>query len=322
MQERSKALRAWLAAANPLGASRSGQLLNTLVGRPLRRVLLKRWLRFAAERCGGGLTVVIPVQDRAGNRLHNLLRSLRAQRASPAPYVVVVDYGSAPDQAGEVAALAQEYGADVLRVPGPLEWNRAKALNLGWRRATTAYVLFADADLVFRDDYTGTAVEALHEDQRRLVVSKMLDLPEGHSVEIDQDNVGELETLAQSRLGDGAHPSIVAASCAALELAGGYDEAFRIWGSEDDDLFRRLRNLGLEAYDVSDRTLYLHQWHRKHDGVESALLQAQIRANSERLRAKGDFAPLPMITGVVLLRTLRAFLLEACHRVVRRSVRS
>jgi hypothetical protein len=290
------------------------------VGRPARRVLLRRWLRVAAERCGGGLTVVIPVQDRAGSRLHNLLRSLRAQRTASAPHVVIVDYGSAAHQAAEVAALAQEYGADVLRVPGPLEWNRARALNLGLRSARSAYVLVADADLVFRNDYAATAVEALHEDPRRLVVSRMLDLPEGDAVEIDQDRVEELRTLAQSRYGDGAHPSIVAVSREALELVGGYDEAFRLWGSEDEDLFRRLRSLGLEPYDVSDQSSYLHQWHRKHEGVESASLQGQIRANSERLSAKRDFAPVPMITGVMLLRTVRALLVNACNRVVRRSV--
>lgn len=317
MRERSKPLRAWVVATNPLGTSRPKKWLNTLVGRPLRRVLLQRWLRVAAGRCGGGLTVVIPVQDRAGSRLHNLLRSLRAQKAASALHVVVVDYGSAARVAAEVAALAQEHGADLLRVAGPLEWNRARALNLGLRRATTAYVLFADADLVFRNNYAGTAVEALHEDQRRLVVSRMLDLPEGLPVEIDQDNVEELRPLAQSRYGDGPHPSIVAVSREALELVGGYDEGFRLWGSEDDDLFRRLRSLGLEPYDVSDRTSYLHQWHPKHEGVESASLEEQIRANRDRLLAKRDFAPVPVITGVVLLRTVRAFLLEARNRVVR-----
>jgi GT2 family glycosyltransferase len=309
-------------ATNPLGASRSSKLFNTLVGRPLRRILLRRWLRFVAERCGGGLTVIIPVQDRAGIRLHNLLHSLRAQRATPALHIVVVDYGSATSQSAEVAAQAQEHGADVLRVAGPLEWNRARALNLGLRRAKTAYVLCADIDLVFRYDYVCTVVEALHEDPRRLVVSKMLDLREGHPVEIDQDRVEELQPLAQSRYGDGAHPSIVAVSREALDLIGGYDEAFRLWGSEDDDLFRRLRSLGLEPYDVSNKTSYLHQWHRKHEGVESASLHEQIRANNERLRARRDFTPVPMITGVMLLRTVRAFLLDARNRVARRSASS
>jgi hypothetical protein len=322
VQERRQALRAaavaWVVATNPLGGSRSSKLLNTLVGRPLRRVLLPHWLRQAADRCGGGLTVVIPVQDRAGTRLRNLLRSLRAQRTAPAPQVVIVDYGSADHHAAEVAALAHEHGAEVLRTPGPLEWNRARALNLGLRSARNAYVLFADTDLVFRNDYAGTAVEALRGDPRRIVVSRMLDLPEGHSADIDQDSVEQLRTLAQSR-GDEAHPSIVAVSRAALELVGGHDEAFRLWGSEDEDLFRRLRSLGLEPYDVSDRTSYLHQWHPKHEGVQSALLPGQIHANRERLRAKRDFAPVPAITRVLLLQTVRAFLLEARNRVVRRS---
>lgn len=322
MQDANKALRAWVVATNPLGASRSSKLLNTFVGRPLRRVLLQRSLRYSSKRYGAELTVVIPVQNRAGGRLNNLLRSLRAQRATPPLHIVVVDYGSADHEAAEVAALAQEHGADLLRVAGPLEWNRARALNLGWRRATTAYVLFADADLVFRNDYADTALEALHEDPRRLVVSRMLDLPEGHPVEIDQDSIEELRPLAQSRYGDGAHPSIVAMSREALELVGGYDEAFRLWGSEDDDVFRRLHCLGLEPYDVSDRTSYLHQWHRKHEGVESASLQEQIRANSEHMRTKREFAPAPAITGVVLLRMVRACLLDMRRRLVHGSAGS
>jgi hypothetical protein len=50
-------------------------------------------------------------------------------------------------------------------------------------------------------------------------------------------------------------------SRADFERVNGFDEAFRGWGCEDDDLGRRLKVVGIRLLSVLDRTRVYHLWH-------------------------------------------------------------
>jgi glycosyltransferase involved in cell wall biosynthesis len=52
-----------------------------------------------------GITVLVPTRDRAGTRLANLLASLDRQSARSDMRILVVDYGSRDEFAGEIARL-------------------------------------------------------------------------------------------------------------------------------------------------------------------------------------------------------------------------
>lgn len=280
-------LRERLDATNLPASPRHRRLVNGLVVRPMRRVVLRRRLPRAARRLSRGITVLVPVRDRAGYRLRNLLRSLRGQTARQEMIVLVVDYASQPEQARRLADLATAYDAEVLRVDdGPPEWNRSRSLNCGIRRAHTEFILCADADLVFQSNYVETVLRRLRLDPLLLVVSAMLDLPQGHPTDISADDVATLQTRAYPRFDAAYHPSIIAVRRDLVELIGGYDESFRLWGGEDVDLFLRLRSFGVDVENIRDESVYLHQWHPKFEGVSCDSLPAQIRWNDNHLRGK------------------------------------
>ena len=46
----------------------------------------------------------------------------------------------------------------------------------------------------------------------------------------------------------------------------GFDEFYRLWGTEDVDIIKRFELMGLEVKDISDRTSYIHQYHLKYAG--------------------------------------------------------
>jgi hypothetical protein len=59
----------------------------------------------------------------------------------------------------------------------------------------------------------------------------------------------------------------------------GYDEYYQEWGSEDDDLMRRFKYLGLESRVLDSGSFYLHQWHPKYEGLPDGRNTAQIERN-------------------------------------------
>ena len=59
----------------------------------------------------------------------------------------------------------------------------------------------------------------------------------------------------------------------------GYDEHYEVWGSEDNDLMRRFRYLGLRPQTLDSGSFYLHQWHPKFEGVAGGEHAPAIRRN-------------------------------------------
>jgi hypothetical protein len=80
-------------------------------------------------------------------------------------------------------------------------------------------------------------------------------------------------------------PGMVLACRYFLISIGGYDEFYENWGCEDDDLIKRLSFLGLHPESIGDRTFYLHQWHPRHQGMDSEVTQSAIAANRTYLRS-------------------------------------
>jgi glycosyltransferase involved in cell wall biosynthesis len=252
--------------------------------RPARRRGLRKRLAASRQSLLPGLTVLVPVRDRAGVRLANLLASLARQSARDRMRIVVIDYGSGEDEEAEIAGLAAAEGADLVRIEAD-EWNRSAALNAGLRRVLTRFVLVADADLIFEPSYVEKALRLLEHDPLRIVVSAMRDLPDMAPEAVSTASFAELSGQASSRYDAKYHPSIVAVHRMAIAAAGGYDEGYRSWGVEDVDLFTRLRHAGLDPVDAGRET-YLHQWHPKYHGLAQGNLPAIIDANKLRFDGK------------------------------------
>jgi hypothetical protein len=260
-----------------------GGPLNTLVQAPLRRRRLLRRVRALHDR-PDDLTVVIGVKNRADHRLANALASLRAQEYPEALLrISVVDYDSGAEQRRALESMCARFAAACLRVEGRPVWNRAHCQNVGIRGATTKFLLSTDVDVLFAPSYVREAVQALRSEPLSVVYSQVLDLPAAAESELSREGAAlDLESLrrqATPRSGGDCNAGVNATYTLFYRWLGGYDEAFEVWGSEDNDLARRFEYLGLRSVSLKERSFLLHQWHPKHQGVDAAGYEEVIRRN-------------------------------------------
>jgi hypothetical protein len=248
----------------------------------LRRAVLAHLLSRPRD-----ITVVIGVRNRADYRIANALRSIREQ-TYPAELVraLVVDYGSEPASQAVILNLCRQHDVEYFRVDEAPVWSRARCLNIGIRRVSTTFLMTSDADIMLSPRYIADAIRALDVSPLSVLCSSMLDLPET-SVEVMKEAAGPAGQLAlekwkdwcSPRFGSAFHRSVALTYTAFFHLIRGYDEHYEVWGSEDDDLMRRFRYLGLTPRGLDSESFYLHQWHPKFEGVPDGQHAAAIRRN-------------------------------------------
>ncbi|MBB3086987.1 mycofactocin biosynthesis glycosyltransferase MftF [Geodermatophilus sabuli] len=235
------------------------------------------------------LTVVVPVKDRPAE-VDRLLAALRADPATAAAPVVVVDDGSA-DAAG-LASVAARHGARVLRHEasrGP-----AAARNAGLDSAATDLVAFLDSDCVPRPGWAAVLARHAADPRLALVAPRITALRPGNARPSPAPGgwVDRYEA-AVSALDMGPHPAPVAAGTAVsyvpsaallarrAALGPGFDETMRV--AEDVDLVWRLAAAGWRVrYEPAAEVAHEHpsatgEWLRRRAfyGTGAALLAAR-----------------------------------------------
>jgi glycosyltransferase involved in cell wall biosynthesis len=271
----------------PWRLTRLGGFWNTVVKVPLRRLWMRTVLRFRDSTDRHDVTVLIGARNRSDHRLRNALMSIRAQDyPSHLVHIMLVDYGSDRESVPHMRALCAEFKAHYRRVEHLGVWNKAHCLNVGIREAQSTYILSTDVDIVFSESYVSEAVGELRRDPLQVIYSQSLDLPEATAkshLSINPSEINQLRHLATPRF---AHPSagINLARRSFYQMLNGYDEAFTVYGGEDDDLSRRFEYLGLVSGCVAPRAFYLHQWHPKHEGLEAQELTEHLTKNAEYLK--------------------------------------
>lgn len=156
------------------------------------------------------LSVVVPCMG----RLHHLKLTAPNLLAQPEIEYILVDY-SCPDRCGDYLRRYWPH-VKVVTVPDQEFFDRGKARNLGVRAVTSPWLAILDADNVVSLDFARRVRELLADDPKLMLRSA---LPQ---------NGGTL-----------------ICAVAAFRQAGGYDERFEGWGSEDWDLTMRLMLDGL-----------------------------------------------------------------------------
>lgn len=151
-------------------------------------------------------------------RLHHLQRTLPLLVALAPAEIIVVDYGC-PDGAGDWIAV--HYPAVVVvRVNDDEGFCAARARNFGARAARFSWIFFVDADV----QVSGALLDWIN-----------ANLDGRFFYRAGQENgVRKRDTWGS-----------FFCSREKFEAVLGYDEVFRGWGGEDDDLYRRLSRLGL-----------------------------------------------------------------------------
>lgn len=209
------------------------------------------------------ISAVIPIRNRTGTRLDNCLRSLRWQQLEPSTLeLIVIDFGSDPEHAAALRELTERHDAGLVRVETSAIWNRACALNHGIQRARARYVFCTDADMIFAPNFVATLLEVQRREQgRAFVVCHCRDLPaQLEEQPWTRDDFPRLLAAAAFRKATGTGACQVAER-EFFERVRGYDEGFRFWGQEDNDMRFRAGRAGLREVWVQDQTAMLHQWH-------------------------------------------------------------
>lgn len=232
------------------------------------------------------ISVVVSTYQRPGH-LRRCLQSLAAQQGVDGKFeVIVVDDGSQDETAEMVAQFRRDASFPVKFSTHPHEgFQLARCRNSGIRTSTAPYLLFTDGDCIFPANHLRR-----HLDARRPGLVRAGDcirLDEATSARVDAASIrsGEflrwvapasrkalrrlrLKSLGYQIVRHANRPKLVGWNMAVwrdqLERINGFDEQFRGWGCEDDDLASRLRRSGARIATALGYTCGYHLWHPPH----------------------------------------------------------
>ncbi len=146
-------------------------------------------------------------------RLHHLRQSLPLLARQPDSECIVVDY-DCPDHS-HLWVSAHFPEVRVIRVKDSPVFNISRARNLGAQAATAPWLCFIDADILVAEKFVASLAPMLRE---------------GFHFRPQPLHREQWGTHLCTR--------------ADFERVGGYDEVLAGWGSEDNDIYRRLENRG------------------------------------------------------------------------------
>lgn len=202
------------------------------------------------------LSIVFGYRNRDVERVQRCLASLAAQTNRDFE-VLFVDYGSATPLAQASRALLQGYPfarylySDARGQP----WNRARALNIGVRRAAGRYILTTDVDLIFAPNMVEVALQ--HASDQHLLHLLPHMLPHGFQ---DWANM-ERYRDSVPRGSESMRGAFQLAAAQHWHRLHGFDEFYRYYGVEDRDLAQRMARSGVPSAWLPDETAVYHQWH-------------------------------------------------------------
>jgi glycosyltransferase involved in cell wall biosynthesis len=236
------------------------------------------------------ISVIIATKDRAA-LLDGALASLRAQENAPEYELIVVDNGSSD----ATAEVARKHGAEYVFVAEP---NRGKARNAGIARASGGAIVFVDDDVVTPPHFLAAHAAAHAANGAPLAVSgPIVNVPDPtHHPQPTAANFSRAFFVTCN----------VSVRADALRAAGGFDEAFDLYGWEDTELGVRLRDRGVRRAFAWDAYL----WHVKpptpellEDALGKAIEKARMAARFVR---KSPSARIKLATGAYAFNLIRA----------------
>jgi GT2 family glycosyltransferase len=252
------------------------------------------------------ISVVVSTYQRP-RHLRRCLLSLAAQRDVAGQFeVIVVDDGSQDETAEVVARFRSEVDFPVKFATHPHDgFQLARCRNSGIRLSAAPYLLFTDGDCIFPPDHLRQHLKARRPNVVR--AGDCIKLDEATSVQVDEAAVrtGEFlnfigrkqqrslrrthfKSLGYQLLRHAQRPKLIGWNMAVwreqLEQINGFDERYRGWGCEDDDLANRLRMSGARICTALGYTHGYHLWHpphsttpqRWHEGPNVAYFQRSV----------------------------------------------
>jgi GT2 family glycosyltransferase len=252
------------------------------------------------------ISVVVSTYQRP-RHLRRCLLSLAAQQGVTGQFeVIVVDDGSQDDTADVVARFREEAAFPVKFATHPHDgFQLARCRNSGIRLTVAPYLLFTDGDCIFPPDHLRQHLAARQPGVVR--AGDCIKLDQATSERIDEEAVrgGQfvrmidprvrrslrktyIKSLLYQAVRHAQRPKLIGWNMAVwrdqLEQINGFDERYRGWGCEDDDLANRLRMSGARVATALGCTHGYHLWHpphsttpeRWHEGPNVAYFQRPV----------------------------------------------
>jgi hypothetical protein len=182
--------------------------------------------------------------------------------------------------------------------PGP--FNKSWGFNVGFRASSSAWIAFADADVILGSALASVAEHLRNGYQAIKPYRHLLDLDEAESARVRS---GEFDWLplrageaARNREGSGEYivfaGGVFLIARTAFIHIGGWDERFRGWGGEDDAMSYKLERARMPAIELDPRpALHLHHPRppqatsgQPHYAANLALLEDYRRLEDAELR--------------------------------------
>lgn len=215
--------------------------------------------------------------------LRRVLAAVERQTMASRMEVIVSDDGSADHTRDVVEEFAK-------RVPFPVKWvslphegfQLSRTRNQGVLNATAPHVVFLDGDCLIEPDHVEQHLKSWRPGHVTNTYCVRLDRPTSERIDVEAVRNGaylnwvpaaELRGLFITQLKAWFYSALRHSSKPALRggnmgiarddylRVNGYDERFKAWGKEDDDLGLRLRRLGIKVDYILHRTRTYHLWH-------------------------------------------------------------
>ena len=220
------------------------------------------------------LSVIYAFRNRDTHRIQASLESLVKQSLELDFEVIFVDYGSEEQYFEPIKNLVQAFDFTHFYSIGHsgLLWCKARALNYAFSKVKYKSIFIADADVVFHEDFFKQLSDLDLSQSFYLFDIAYL------SNELSPDKVINLpfdkrkHTHVHDTFGVGLFPK------KGIEKVGGLDAFFHFYGSEDEDLNRRLVNAGYQKKKCKGLFLQ-HIWHERYPQPKDNLLTQEPRIN-------------------------------------------
>jgi glycosyltransferase involved in cell wall biosynthesis len=242
-------------------------------------------------RSGPEVAVLVSTYQRPWH-LRRVLESLSLQSlGSDQMEIVVTDDGSTDETHHVVRDFAAKCPFPVAFTTHPHDgFHLSRCRNEGAAGSRAPYLIFLDGDCLVRPDHVSRHLE--FRKPRTAVAGYCYQLDQASTERVDLEAVrsgvyAEWITPEERRrlrradwkarwyawIGHRSKPKLFGGNVgiwrADFERVNGYDEQFRGWGCEDDDLRLRLRADGVRIVSIAGRTQTYHLWHPRGETVPS-----------------------------------------------------